>query len=78
MQRIATLPDLEVLGSIAIRQKKLLYDLTEGKNIYRKSLESISNLIISEAKLAERKHENNSNPSIQKLFGLFGKRKVVK
>lgn len=72
MQKIAMIPDLEVLGPIAIRQKKLLYDLSEGKNAYRKSLESICNLIISEAKLPEKKL--TSHDSNNKFFGFFKKK----
>ncbi|MFC0273780.1 ParA family protein [Metabacillus herbersteinensis] len=75
MQRIATLPDLEVLGPIAIRQKKLLYDLVEGGE-YIKSIDALSNLIIANAKLREKplsaaSLENNRGF----LSGIFSKKK---
>lgn len=75
MQKIALIPDLEVLGPIAIRQKKLLYDLTEGKTVYKKSLETISNLIISEAKLQEKKLQYESDRTSKGIFGFLSKKK---
>lgn len=52
MSRIATIPDMGPIGSIAIRQSKLLYEL--GEQAYRKPVDTISNLLIAEAGLSEK------------------------
>ncbi|MGE6755942.1 AAA family ATPase [Rossellomorea sp. NPDC071047] len=52
MSRIATIPDMGPIGSIAIRQSKLLYEL--GEQAYKKPIDTISNLLIAEAGLSEK------------------------
>ncbi len=74
MQRIATLPDMEIFGSVAIRQKKLLYEITEGSG-YRKAIDNISNLIIKEAKLHEKPIDYNPDEQPRRIFSIFGKKK---
>lgn len=51
MTKVATLPDMGDLGSMAAFQKKLLYDIADP--LYTKNIDLLSNLIISECKLSE-------------------------
>lgn len=74
MQKIATIPHQDVLGSVAIRQKKLLYDVADDH--FRKSIDTISNLIISEAHLHEKPLVDDLHDTNKGLFGgFFGKKK---
>jgi Flp pilus assembly CpaE family ATPase len=68
MNRITTIPDMGPIGSIAIRQNKLLYEL--GEQAYRKPIDTISNLIISEADLTEKPliSEHNKSNGIFKFL----------
>jgi Flp pilus assembly CpaE family ATPase len=65
MNRITTIPDMGPIGSIAIRQNKLLYEL--GEQAYRKPIDTISNLLISEAGLTEKTLQDEH----QKTKGFF-------
>jgi MinD-like ATPase involved in chromosome partitioning or flagellar assembly len=52
MIKVATLPDMGDLGTMACYQKKLLYDISDS--YYTKNIDLLSNLIISECKLTEK------------------------
>ena len=69
MTRVATLPDLGDLGTIAAFQKKLLYDM--GNEYYMKNVDFLSNLIISECKLVEKEASFHTKKEKKKLFALF-------
>ncbi|WP_051240025.1 AAA family ATPase [Pontibacillus halophilus] len=76
IKRIATVPSLDVLGPIAIRQKKLLYNISTDPN-YVKSIDQVANTVIAEANLTENNHENGSiNRERGLLRGFFKKEKV--
>lgn len=70
MDRIATIPDMGSLGTMAMRQNRLMYETTDG--IYRKPIDLISNVIISEAQLTEK--SRNDDEHKRGMFGLFGKK----
>lgn len=72
ISRIATIPDMDVLGSIAIRQKKLMYETAD--HTYRRSIHTIANAIISEAKLKERVDVELDSERRRSLFPLFKRR----
>ncbi|WP_163537293.1 ParA family protein [Gracilibacillus sp. YIM 98692] len=69
IQRISTIPDLEPLGAIAIRQKKSLYHLADIG--YRKEIERIAKVIIAEAQL--RVKETVDTIGQEKKQGILGK-----
>ncbi|QCJ45465.1 ParA family protein (plasmid) [Bacillus sp. S3] len=69
MTRVATLPDMGDLGSMAAYQKKLLYDLSES--LYTKNLDLLSNLIISECRLTEKKEVEDTKKEKKGLFSFF-------
>ncbi|MDO6657423.1 ParA family protein [Anaerobacillus sp. 1_MG-2023] len=74
MNRIATIPDMDILGSMALRQKKFLYDLADTK--YKRGVDTICNLIISEGELTEKPLEEEGRKQ-KGWFGLFGKKAGV-
>ncbi|MFJ6414448.1 CpaE family protein [Terribacillus saccharophilus] len=65
ISRLATIPDMAELGPVAVRQKELLYNVAKGE--YKKNIDIVSNLIISEIKLSIKDQDIDKNP------GLFGK-----
>lgn len=69
MTKVATLPDMGDLGSMAAYQKKLLYDLSDS--LYRKNLDLLSNIIISECKLVEKKVQVEERKEKRGFMGLF-------
>lgn len=69
MTRVATLPDMEEFGKLANFQKQLLYDT--GQELYLKTLELITNLVIAECKLNEKAVEVETKKEKRRLFGLF-------
>lgn len=73
MNRIATIPDMGPVGTISMRQKRLMYE--DSDNIYRKPIDVISNLIISEAQLTEKPQISAEEEHPKRgMFGLFGKK----
>ncbi|MDC3424302.1 ParA family protein [Aquibacillus sp. 3ASR75-11] len=77
INRVATLPDMDILGAVSIRQKSLLYDVAEGN--YKKNIDTISNLIISESQLSEKPVELHHLENKKGIFSsLFGKKKEEK
>lgn len=68
--KVATLPDMGDLGSMAAFQKKLLYDLSES--YYSKNIDLLSNLIISECKLSEKEFRHDERKEKKGFFSLFG------
>ncbi|WP_200843193.1 ParA family protein [Rossellomorea marisflavi] len=73
MSRLTTIADMGPLGSISIRQNNLMYE--EGETAYTKPIDSISNLIIAEAGLAEKVIDPSSNKS-RGLLGIWGNKKA--
>jgi MinD-like ATPase involved in chromosome partitioning or flagellar assembly len=71
MTRVATLPDMGDLGSMAAYQKKLLYDLSDS--LYTKNLDLLSNLIISDCKLTEKKITETDKKEKRGFFSLLRK-----
>lgn len=71
MTRVATLPDMGDLGSMAAYQKKLLYDLSDS--FYTKNLDLLSNLIISEGRLTEQEVIQEDKKEKKGIFALFAK-----
>ncbi|MEG6533220.1 MULTISPECIES: ParA family protein [Bacillati] len=69
MTKVATLPDLGDLGTMAAYQKRLLYDL--GDPMFMKSIDLVSNVIISECRLSEKDVVTESKKDRKGLFSLF-------
>jgi Flp pilus assembly CpaE family ATPase len=72
MNRIATIPDMGTIGTVSVRQKHLMYDVSDA--IYQKPIDVIGNLLISEAGLSEKPRNIETNEK-RGVFGLFGKSK---
>lgn len=69
MTRVATLPHMGELGSMASYQKKLLYDLHDS--LYTKNIDLLSNLVMSECKLNEKKIVDEEKREKKGLFSFF-------
>ena len=65
MQLLTTIPDEEVNGLLALRQKKLLFDI--GTEEYQKSIKIIANTIVKKANLLMKEKEQEE----AKKKGLF-------
>ncbi|WP_190323031.1 P-loop NTPase family protein [Bacillus swezeyi] len=74
MSRIATIPHMNMEGSIAIRERKFLYDV--ASSIYREPIQQISNLIIAEGQLSEKPSSQDSL-SKKGFFRLFTRKSEV-
>ncbi|MGN7299767.1 ParA family protein [Ferdinandcohnia sp. SAFN-114] len=69
MTKVATLPDMGDLGSMAAFQKKLLYDMSDS--FYTKNVDLLSNLIVSECKLTEKEFIREEKKEKKGLFSFF-------
>ncbi|MDD9309783.1 ParA family protein [Cytobacillus firmus] len=69
MTKVATIPDMGDMGSIATYQKKLLYDIAD--TFYTKNIDLISNLIVSECKLTETDSFKDDKKDKRKMFSIF-------
>lgn len=74
ISRITTIPSMDILGKLAIRQRKLLYDISN--DLYRKPLNTVANLIISEGNLTEKPNLTNEEKSNKGLFSIFSKKRA--
>ncbi|WP_078557288.1 hypothetical protein [Bacillus alkalicellulosilyticus] len=75
MSRVTTIPDVDVLGAVSIHQKNLLYDMADG--YYKKNIDLVANLIITEARLKEKAPSFNENTKTKSFFkSLFTKEGV--
>ncbi|QAS54820.1 ParA family protein [Halobacillus litoralis] len=75
IDRLATIPDMDVLGAVSIRQKKLLY--TTSERMYTKEIDTIANVIFSEANLTLAPNLEQTNEKKGVLRGIFRKKKEV-
>lgn len=69
MTKVATIPDMGELGSMAAYQKKLLYDMADS--YYQKNIDLLSNLIISECRLTEKEFIQEEKKEKKGFFSIF-------